>query len=364
MSRQKPGKYLKKRRMQEKRGGKRTYTFSRFLVQFFSFVLATILIVLGGALGVVYLLSRGPSDAARNLFVMSVRETSAAGFLANIFLSEEEIYAIENSGKTDIPANSVDTSLITVQHKDQSDSTDPDLTDTPVDDPDGDGIEIVDVKGATFHGKLMIVYDPTRVIVGVSNNLGALGQSLSGMVESYGAVAAVNGGGFDDPNGSGNGGTPEGVVIYDGKLLYGAGTLADTAAIDYNGILHVGKMSGQQALDLGARWAVSFGPVLVVNGEKCSGLNSGLNPRTAIAQRADGAILLLVVNGRQLDSPGATYEDIADVLIEHGAINALNLDGGSSSNMLYNGEYQTINSSLIGDRPLPTGVLVLPKEVQ
>ena len=329
-----------------------------------SFVLATVIIVLCGAFGLVYLMSRGPSDSARDLFVLSVRETSAMGFLSEIFLSEEEIALIESSGRSETGADSVDTSLITVMHSSGSEESSGQTEDIPVNDPDGDGIEIVDIVGSTFNGKLMIIYDPSRVIVGVSENLGAAGQTLESMIQSYSAVGGVNGGGFYDPNGSGNGGIPDGVVIHDGKLLYGSGTYADTAVIDYDGILHVGRMTGQQAMELNARWAVSFGPVLIVNGEKCDGLSSGLNPRTAIGQRADGAILLLVINGRQLDSMGATYEDVADVLLEHGAVNALNLDGGSSSNMMYRGEYLNISSSVIGYRGLPTCVLVLDREVQ
>ena len=321
-----------------------------------SFVLASVVIILCGALGVVYIMSKGPSESARDLFVLSLRETSAAGFVAGIFLSEEEIALIEEANKPEDILEEVDTSLITIAGK----------SDTDDGEQSGDikDIEILDVSGATFKGKLMIVADPQRVIVGVSNRLGAAGQVLPGMIESYGGVGGTNAGGFDDPNGNGNGGIPLGVVIHEGELLYGANTRAATAVIDYDGILHVGNMTGSEALELGAQWAVSFGPVLVVNGEKCDGLSSGLNPRTAIGQRSDGAILLLVINGRQVGSMGATYEDVADVMLSYGAVNALNLDGGSSSSMLYEGEYLNISSSLVGERPLPTGIIVLDKEAE
>lgn len=321
-----------------------------------SFVFATVVIVLFAALGVLYLMSRGPSDSARDLFVLSVRETSAAGFLAEFFLSEEEIALIESANKPDISPDSIDTSLITIQHNTESGNSE-----ILPGDEDGDGIEIIDIAGPTYTGKMMIISNPNRVIVGVSNMLGTAGQTLEGMIGSYGAVGGVNGGGFYDPNGSGNGGIPDGIVIHEGKLLYGHDLLADTAVIDYDGILHVGTMTGRQALELNAQWAISFGPVLVVNGEKCSGLGSGLNPRTAIGQRSDGAILLLVINGRQLDSMGATYEDVADVMLEHGAVNALNLDGGSSTTMIYEGEFMNVSASLVGQRGLPTSVLVLPE---
>ncbi len=335
----------------EKARTSRTGIF-RIVARVLSFVLATVILVLCGALGVVYLMSRGPSESARDLFVLSLRETSAAGFVTEIFLSDEEIALIEEANKPDDTLDEVDTSLITIATREETEPG------SPAQSEDVKEIEILDITGATFNGKMMIVRDPERVIVGISNQLGVVGQTLPGMIESYGGVGGVNAGGFDDPNGNGNGGIPLGIVIHEGELLSGANTRAATAVIDYDGILHVGNMTGNEAMALNAEWAVSFGPVLVVNGEKCDGLSSGLNPRTAIGQRSDGAILLLVVNGRQVGSMGATYEDLADVMLEYGAVNALNLDGGSSSSMIYEGEYLNISSSLVGERPLPTGIII------
>ena len=245
----------------------------------------------------------------------------------------------------------MDTSLISIAAKGGEELSPGEVADTK-------DIEILDVVGGTFNGKMMIVSDPERIVVGVSNQLGAAGQTLVDMIASYGGVGGVNAGGFEDLNGTGNGGIPDGIVIHEGKLLYGANVRAATAVIDYDGILHVGNMTGNEAMELNAEWAVSFGPVLVVNGEKCDGLSSGLNPRTAIGQRSDGAILLLVINGRQVGSMGATYEDVADVMLSFGAVNALNLDGGSSSSMIYEGEFLNISSSLVGQRALPTGIIV------
>ena len=87
-------------------------------------------------------------------------------------------------------------------------------------------------------------------------------------------------------------------------------------------------------------------------------LLSGVNPRTAIGQRADGAVLLLVVDGRQAYSLGATHNDLVDIMLEYGAVNACNLDGGSSSMMWFEDGYVNHSASLIGIRPLPTAFLV------
>ena len=94
---------------------------------------------------------------------------------------------------------------------------------------------------------------------------------------------------------------------------------------------------------------------------------SGLNPRTCMGQRADGAVILLVIDGRQVSSFGGTYADAIDIMVEYGAVNACNLDGGSSSVMLYRdpetGIAEVVNSySLLQKEPrrMPTFFMVAP----
>ena len=122
----------------------------------------------------------------------------------------------------------------------------------------------------------------------------------------------------------------------------------------------VGYYDYNACLELGIVNAVSFGPVLITNGEPTppEALASSVNPRTAIAQRADGAILMLVIDGRQVHSIGATYQDMVDMLLDYGAVNACNMDGGSSTVMHYGGEY--VNSCSADNdqpRPLPNAFL-------
>ena len=89
-----------------------------------------------------------------------------------------------------------------------------------------------------------------------------------------------------------------------------------------------------------------------------AGTGGGLNPRTAIGQRADGAVLLLVIDGRQSHSLGATYKDCQQVMLDYGAVNAANLDGGSSTLMIYEGEHVNMCATLYGSRDMPTSFLV------
>lgn len=228
--------------------------------------------------------------------------------------------------------------------------------------------ELVNVEGKYYRGKMLIVKDPSRVFVGVSGPLGAgyAGKLVPDIIHSYGAMAGVNASGFDDPNGVGNGGTPLGMVMSEGQMKYGslAGTY-EVIGFDNNNKLHCGWMTGQQAVNLGIRDAVCFGPVLVSNGNKQYNLNANghgaYNPRTAIGQREDGTVLILMLEGRQISSLGASMDTTADIMLEYGAVNAANLDGGASTVMYYEDELLTNCSSLYGSRAVPTAILVRPE---
>ena len=154
------------------------------------------------------------------------------------------------------------------------------------------------------------------------------------------------------------------MVAVKGRIYYGElGSGSGFAGFDSNHILHVGNFDQQDLVDKDIQYGVSFGPVLISNGEICDGLESGVNPRTAIGQRSDGAMLLLVVDGRQASSLGATYGDLADVFADYGAVNAYNLDGGSSTVMWFGGEYINSCASVKGVRPVPTAFVVLKEGV-
>lgn len=353
--------------------------------------LTVLILLLVTAYSVMWILVNGPSPTARRLFVLSVKETSAAGFLADLYLSDADIAEIlGGSGNSIEEEEQMDVSLISLPNRSTEETQIPENTgsDTPdqQEAPDNkpasaetkaaetdamqgtsdstDGIEVIDVEGSTYNGKLMIISDPSRVFVGVPDSYGenSAGLTVASMIEKYDCIAGTNAGGFYDPNGTGTGGIPEGIVIYEGELLWGElYSSYSLAGIDADGILHVGLMTGQHALDLGIQYAASYGPALVINGKSAGGtygLGGGLNPRTAIGQRADGAILLLVINGRSIGSLGATLDDLVEIMLSHGAVNASNLDGGSSSIMILDGEFLTSSAYIFGERVVATSILV------
>ena len=110
------------------------------------------------------------------------------------------------------------------------------------------------------------------------------------------------------------------------------------------------SMTANEADELGIRDAVSFqnGNLLIDNADGKVNLhygdnNKGAAQRTAIGQRADGVVLMLVTDGRSASSIGATRNDVIDILVEYGAVSAGMLDGGSSTMMYYRNYYNVYN---------------------
>lgn len=359
--------------MEKKKSG-----IARFVGRFFAVLGVTLLVVIGGLYGVMWICVNGPSKEARELFVLSVRETSAGGFLASIYLSDEEIAQIESNNVIVETDEVTDTSIVTISKKEET-KIEEDTTVATSANPEyivetaydvaimvENGIEFHDIEGATFTGKMMVVADPSRVIIGTPRERydGQAGISVPEIAKRYNAIAAVNGGFFVDTGGVGDGGTPIGFVFSEGEFRYGGmNQTHNMMGFNQEGILICGKMTGAQAVELGIRDGLSCDPFLVINGEglNVSGKGGGLNPRTAIGQRADGAVLLLTVDGRQATSLGASMADMVDVMLAFGAVNAGNLDGGGSTVLYYDGEIRNVVMSIYGARGVPNAVCVLPE---
>lgn len=346
-------------------------------------VLTVLVLVLIGALCAGHAAFRGPSQTVGDLLTVSMQETSALKFVPHIYYSNEEVDAILERNSVSAGDSETDTSLIVIEKPTPTPSpeelaaaqaareaaqTEP--TPSPTPQPENllsseDGIDVFSIVGGTYQGYMMIVKDPSRVTVGTCRDKfdGSKGLQLKDIAKRYDAVAAINGGGFEDSGGVGNGGTPVGLVVSEGKVKH---TGRDrnyniTVGFDKNNIMVLGKnMSDDDAEAKGIRDAITFGPALIVNGEPASvkGQSSGLNPRTAIGQRKDGAVLMLVIDGRQASSLGATYSDLITIMLEYGAVNAINMDGGSSSLMYYKGEYLNSGVVLTGSRKMPTAFIV------
>ena len=343
-------------------------TVVRIIDRLFGLILAAGIVIGICGLALEWVLVKGPSPALRDSFVMTMIWTRRFDFITNIFLSPEEVTDIILTHSTTTVEEATDTSLVTVkaqQAKEEQEenaaveNSGPQPDEYGLIDEDGDGIIVVPVKKQGFAGTMIVVLDPSRVFVAKPEVWGGYGQTLETFVQRYNALGGINGGAFFDEDGGGTGGYPDGLTVTEGEPFM-MGNERTFVGFTNDNILYVGDIDSEAAYQLGIRDGVSFGPALIVNGVGNYGaeLESGINPRTAIGQRADGAVLMLVIDGRQLHSIGASFGDARDVMFDFGAINACNLDGGSSTVMYYNGQYMNSPSSASGtSRALPNAFL-------
>ena len=209
--------------------------------------------------------------------------------------------------------------------------------------PNNDVYKIIRIEEQKYKGYLTVIYDPSDVELAVSSKLGKAGQSVNTLVKQNGGLVGINGGGFEDLDGWGNGSIPYGAIIKNGELIWqhdgGSGQLI---GFTKEHKMWLTSLSPQEAIANGMQEAVEFGPNLIVNG-KVSTIHGdggwGTAPRSIIAQRKDGVVLFLIIEGRLPGySIGATMNDVIEILLRYKAYNAANLDGGASSTMSVEGK--------------------------
>jgi exopolysaccharide biosynthesis protein len=233
------------------------------------------------------------------------------------------------------------------------------------------GVERYNIEGKKFNGYMLVIKDPSRVKVGYTKKIGVEGERTSQMAKDNNAVAAINGGGFTDSSGgklwAGTGSIPTGILMADSKLIAGkeysnSDELVDAMGLTDKGILVVGSHSLKELIKMGVTEIISFGPTLISKGKtQIQGDGGqGANPRTAIGQRANGDILMLVIDGRKLTKPGATLREVQEIMVQYEAVNAVNLDGGSSSTMYYNEEIVNDPCDPLGERSIASCLYVKP----
>lgn len=294
----------------------------------------------------------GPYTNIRDMIVTTAMTTMSHQYFATWFLSDEEIEEILKRNRPEeilADQNLDDIEITKTTTSDSSDAT--------------DGVELVDVSSDTFKGYLLIVDDPSRVKLATAPRLGKVGSTTSQIVEAYDAIGGINAGGFAD-DALGTGGKPSGILIENGELKN-----SDTNATSYsvvgidadNKMIVSNSMTYSKMKQLNLQSAVSFGPVIIINGQPTirSGNGGwGIQPRTAIGQRKDGAILMLVIDGRQADSLGATLKNVQDIFLQYGAYNAFNLDGGASSTMVFDSKLVNNPSDIMGERYVPCAFII------
>ena len=335
----------------------------------FKKIIKVFLILLIVGISSIVFLFYGPFERPREIWITTAMSTYSHQYLATWFFSEETINKIvsnnsikDTNEKTDIASINLDSSssdeFATVPA-----SAPVANQESPVDNSlSNEYSTLKHVDGTGFKGYLITINDPSKVKVDITNNLGERGIKIKDYIKTHKIVAAINGGGFQDDGGHGHGGTPLGVIIKNEELIY-AEEKPSFNFIGFNkdNVLISGNYSLKEIQEMNIRDGVTYFCRLIVNGKPLiseDGAGSGIQPRSAIGQTKDGKILMLVIDGRQLHSIGATLKQVQDIMLEHGAYNAVNLDGGSSSVMYYKDELVSKPSSQYGERFLPSIFIV------
>ena len=354
--------------------------FGRIVRRFFLVLFTVIALILVAACLAANLIFNGPSPAARDILTMTLLEPSGTKWIPGLFMDAQTLDSIRARDDSNLKDEFSNASEIVI-NKDTAISAGVDeWANYP------DGIRFESHSGDTYNAHIMIVRDPSKVYLGTSTenfSTSIPGTRIDDQIETDGAIAGVNAGAFFD-NGTSDpsvGSVPEGLVYSKGVCKWTTGSppngIKGFAGFNKDNILVVAQdnLSKAQAEELNIRDGCCFGPVLIMNGEinqEAYNSNSGWNPRTAVGQRKDGAVVFVCIDGRQAGSAGGTYKDVIDIMIEYGVVNACNMDGGSSSIMVYRDTYglfgeagtvQVINSySLLQERPrkMPTFWMVAP----
>ncbi len=322
----------------------------KWILRILLILLTFIIITAGTVFASLKMICSDISPKAKQTFVTTLLETGQLKFLASWFLSSDEIQELVNSNSMEVIEEEVDSALITI---------DPAVSGTD-ENAEVKDIEVFKISGRTYEANLIKVKDPSRISLATIYPWRELGVNLDELVTENGAVAGINGGLYNSNNNTG--GRPYGVIVSNGEIQFNEPTqFKGLVLIGFTeeNILQIIDIDGMSKADVEAlietnkiRDAVTFQEEssdannhfvqLIINGTArgMNGMGSGLNPRTAIGQCADGSVLLLVTDGRGKSGHlGASASDLIEIMTEYGAVNAANLDGGSSSCMYYEGEY-------------------------
>ena len=320
------------------------------------------------------LLLYGPWNNFRNWLITTAMTTMNHQYPATMFYSDETIQKVLDANKIIESGEDTDLSLVNFVDYDTTIMTYKNKYDKEVltKDKGNDLYKIIPITGKGLRGYLAVIYDPSKVKIGTSKYMGQTGQMLTKIASDNKAVVAMNASGFVDPEYNSNGGVPHGIVIKDGKIVSDKIKLSNGGGIigfTKDNKLILSRMSGEQAIKSGVRDAVEFGPFLIVNGKPSFIRGNGGwgdAPRSAIAQRKDGIVLFLVMDGRDYANGilGADMVDMTEILTNYGAYNAANLDGGTSSGLVVDGEL--INKPVNGNgskktRAIPNAWIVTEK---
>lgn len=270
-----------------------------------------------------------------------------------------------------------------------------------------EGVKLI--KGNRANPALNLWYlevDMNRSDIAIKPYFNPVGrEGLVNFSNRFDAIAAINGGYFDVNSGASYSALIEpGVVkaknitsvVRNGQTFYLTRSLfsfTDTREFSVDWIYHFGNFpiniytypqpsqnttttpAPQPSQGLGSQYyeilaGIGGGPTLVKNGQVNITYNqevffgSGVgydnrDPRTAVGYTANKKVIMIVVDGRQGQSEGLSLPELAQMMINLGCVEAMNLDGGGSSQIVATGQLVNYPVGASFQRPIPTMLAVV-----
>lgn len=284
----------------------------------------------------------GPFSYFRNLIISTAMVTKTHQWIAYTLYSEKTVSKVveENSYIPITDKVDLDQIVIDTTEKASYDNKYDEIILTR--DPNNEDYKYIEIEVGGYKAHLVAIYDPSKVklITSKSFNTGNGQEKVINICKRLNGKVCINGGAFSDPTGWGSD-IPLGYLIKDNEIIWSDGDdKADLIGFTNDNKLLLVNATGKEALEMGMRDALQFGPFLIVNGEKIK-FNSEAGgydraARVAIGQRKDGVVLFLVTEG--VHTKGPNLKEVTDTLALYGAYNAANLDGGTSSSLVIENE--------------------------
>ena len=316
-----------------------------------------------------FIIMYGPWSYIRNLYITTAMQTMKHQYLAKVFYNDKSIEKIMDSNYFVKIEEDVNIDAININTKAKVKYKDKYEEELLTREYPEDLYKIINLKVGSSNGYLVAIYAPEKVKLIALKKFNSVGhgEKVVTMCNRYNGVVCINGGGFED-QGYGSD-IPIGTVIQNGEITWGREN-ADTSRDDIIGVTKDGKLklmanaTANEALKAGINDAMVFGPFLIVNGKPLNIVGDpwGKAPRVAIAQRKDGVMMFLVVDGENYIN-GASLQDMIDILQRYGAYNAANLDGGQSASLTVKGKLYNVpppEAKKYGGRYVVTGWGLIP----
>lgn len=217
---------------------------------------------------------------------------------------------------------------------------------------------LIRVSGSGYRGVLAVAKDPSRLSLQAAATLGETGQNAGVIAQAHDGLLAMTASGFQDEDGHGKGGQITGFARCDGVDV-GNHFRAGYKRLELHQDDRLYLRDASDPVSDQATDAMEFTPALIVDGRIVVDDSCGwtaMNPRAILGQNDRCEILMLVIEGRlPTISLGASVVTCAELLRDYGCVQAMNMDGGTSAILWYDGEYvtQCSNTALTAGRLLP-----------